>query len=230
MHSSTSYSPNFLLLGFEPRQITTAFVNNTDPTNRPFLPSQKAETFIQMINQVREDARNALVLAQEKQAKAYNKGQRPIERIEPGDLVLINPHTLKLVDAEGTGRKLIQRVIGPFEVLEKISPMVYRLRLPDTYPMHPVFNLEHLKKYHPSPPEFGPRNSLPSTREFLASPEYEVEAILGHRLTGKKTGNRHMYLVRWAGYGPQDDSWLSEYDLRNAPELKREYLKMHQLG
>ncbi|KJA22876.1 hypothetical protein HYPSUDRAFT_122059, partial [Hypholoma sublateritium FD-334 SS-4] len=69
--------------------------------------------------------------------------------------------------------------------------VVYRLRLPDTYPMHS---------------------------------EYEVEAILGHKLSARSTGNRRMYLVRWAGYGPTDDSWISEYDLRNAPELKREYL------
>ena len=34
-----------------------------------------------------------------------------------------------------------------------------------------------------------------------------------------------MYLVRWAGYGPADDQWMSEYDLRNAPEVKRDYLR-----
>lgn len=140
--------------------------------------------------------------------------------------MLVNPHTLKLVDVEGTGKKLVQRAIGPFEVLERINPMVYRLRLPDIYPMHPVFNLEHLKKYHPSPLEFSEHTILPSTRDILASPEYEVEAILGHRLSNRKSGNRRMYLVRWAGYGPEDDSWVSEYDLRNAPELKREYLNM----
>ncbi|KJA21723.1 hypothetical protein HYPSUDRAFT_121280, partial [Hypholoma sublateritium FD-334 SS-4] len=74
--------------------------------------------------------------------------------------------------------------------------VVFRLRLPDSYPMHP----------------------------FLASPEYEVEAIIGHRLLGRKHGNRRQYRVRWVGYGPAEDSWISEYDLRNAPELKREYL------
>ena len=59
--------------------------------------------------------------------------------------------------------------------------------------------------------------------KFLASEEYEVEAILGHKLMGKKRGNRRMFRVRWAGYGPESDSWLSEADLRNSPELKRDY-------
>lgn len=90
--------------------------------------------------------------------------------------------------------------------------------------MHPVFNVAHLKKYYPSPEKFGDRATMPPTRDLVGSREYEVEAILGHKLTKRKVGNRRMYLVRWVGYGPSEDSWISEYDLRNAPELKREYL------
>lgn len=65
-----------------------------------------------------------------------------------GNEVLINPHSLKLVDVKGKSCKLVQRKIGPFEVMEVLSPTTYRLRLPDTYPMHPVVNIQHLTKYH----------------------------------------------------------------------------------
>lgn len=140
--------------------------------------------------------------------------------MEVGDYALINPHSLELVDVEGTSRKLVQQMIGPFEVVEKINPQVYRLRLPDTYSMHPAFNINHLKKYIQSPTEFGERTELPSTRDLKASEEYEVEAILGHRMTGKKKANHRMFLVRWKGYGPADDSWISKYDLRNASQLR----------
>ena len=169
------------------------------------------------------------MLFRSRQAIAYNKGRRPVEVLQKGDLALINPHTLKLVDVKGTGRKLIQRTIGPFEVLEQINPQVYRLKLPPNYPMHPVFNIEHLKKYHPSPARFDERETLPSTRELIAHPEYEVESIVGHRLTTQKRGNRRMYLVHWKGHEPVDDTWVSEYDLRNAPEITRAYLRAHNL-
>jgi hypothetical protein len=38
-----------------------------------------------------------------------------------------------------------------------------------------------------------------------------------------------MFRIRWEGYGPADDTWVSERDLRNAPALKREYLRLHKL-
>lgn len=230
VHSSSSYAPNFLLFGYHPRLSTSAVVQEIDPASRPFLPSQKAESFIQTLQILRTSARKALVLAQEKQAKAYNKSRRNVEPLRVGDLVLINPHSLKLVDVKGTGKKLVQKTLGPFEIVEVINPMVYRLRLPASYPMHPIFNLEHLKKYHQSPEGFGQRVTLPPTRpDFDDTPEYEVEAILGHRLTNKATGNRREYLVKWKGYEHSENSWISEDAMRNAPILKREYLHLHHL-
>jgi hypothetical protein len=68
-----------------------------------------------------------------------------------------------------------------------------------------------------------------ATSQLRASEEYEVEAILGHRLVGKKKANRRMFLVRWKNYGPADDSWVTEYDLRNSAQLKRDYLKFKNL-
>jgi hypothetical protein len=96
--------------------------------------------------------------------------------------------------------------------------------------MHPVFNLEHLRKYHISDPAFGERTVLPETRDYLkASEEYVVEAIIGHMIKPRKNGNQRMFRVRWEGFGPADDTWVSELDLRNVPALKREYLRLHNL-
>ena len=222
-HSSTEDTPNGLLLHYHPK-VSTGELLAPEFVSGPFNPSHQGEEYVRIVELRREQARDALVLAQERQARAFNKNRRPVEEINAGDFVLVNPHTLKLVEVEGTGRKLVQRMIGPFEVMEHINPNVYRLRLPDSYPMHPVINIEHLKKYKSSPAEFEKRTALPPTRDFLGSEEYEVEAILGHKLLGKKRGNHRLFRVRWVGYGPEADSWVSEADLRNSPEIKREYL------
>ena len=78
--------------------------------------------------------------------EAYNKGWR-LEEIEEGDEVLINPHSLKLVEVQGQGRKLVQRRIGPFRVSERINEAVFRIDLPPEYRIHPIINIEHLTRY-----------------------------------------------------------------------------------
>ncbi|KAG6905743.1 hypothetical protein DXG01_000982 [Tephrocybe rancida] len=74
--------------------------------------------------------------------------------------------------------------------------------------------------HSPSPTCFGDRTLLPPTRDIIHKEEYEVEAILGHKLTGWKDGNRRMYLVQWKGYKPTEDSWVTKNGIKNAPELK----------
>ena len=61
------------------------------------------------------------------------------------------------IESKGEGKKLTQRWIGPFEVMQRINPNVYRLRMSSLYPGLPIFNYQHLKKYEESPTEFGTR-------------------------------------------------------------------------
>lgn len=132
------------------------------------------------------------------------------------------------MEANVDGEKLVQKWIGPFEIMQKVNPKVYRLRLSNKYPGHPVINYEHLKKYEESPAEFGERTKLPETRQHVREQEeYEVERIIGHKRVRK--GKTQQYLVRWANYGPQFDEWRTEKQLTNSPMLLAEYKRKHQL-
>jgi len=64
-----------------------------------------------------------------------------------GDKVLVNPHSLEWIESKGKGAKLTACWIGPFEILQKINPNVYQLRMGDNYPGSPVIKIQHLKKY-----------------------------------------------------------------------------------
>jgi hypothetical protein len=64
---------------------------------------------------------------------------------------------------------------------------------------------------------------IPKEKQEL-SDEYIVDRILGRR---EEKGTVE-YLVRWLGYGPQDDQWVKEANVA-APEKIEEFLRAEQL-
>jgi hypothetical protein len=214
MHSSHKSTPTQLLLGYKPRTPLDLLAKDGLSTAEsvPRLGMRISELLSH-----RDSARDALQRSADKQAFQFDKGRRAPD-LAVGDEVLINPHSLELVDTKGRSRKLMQRKLGPFEIIDVISPTAYKLRLPDTYPMHNIVNLQHLTKYHRSPDETRPK--LANPRDALpSSEEYEVDKIVGEQ----KRNGKLMYQVRWKGYSAEHDTWQSARDLRNAPELLKEW-------
>ena len=46
--------------------------------------------------------------------------------------------------------KLGYKKLGPFRIIERINPVVFRLALPPTFRIHNVFHVSLLELYHPS--------------------------------------------------------------------------------
>ena len=109
---------------------------------------------------------------------------------EVGDQVLLNPHSLRLLkDVKGRGSKLLMRYDGPFEIIRKLSPVSYQLRLPQPYGIHPIINIAHLEKYNPSPPELGTRLTKDLNRDdFDKLEEFEVKKIVSERRKKGRNG------------------------------------------
>ena len=110
---------------------------------------------------------------------------------------------------------------GPFKVIQKLSPVSYRLQMPGSYGIHPILNLANLEKPQSSPAEFGERPTKDLNQEdFNEMPEYEVEQIITERKKKGRNGRRIIqYLTRFRGYSADSDEWLSPTQLRNAPDI-----------
>ena len=115
---------------------------------------------------------------------------------------------------------------GPFEIIQKLSAVSYRLWMPESYKIHPVL-IAHLEKYQLSPAEFSnrPTKSL-NCANFDELPDYEVEMIIANqRKKGRKGRNVVEYLTRFKGYNADLDKWLNSRQLRNAPKVLKVWHK-----
>ena len=65
MHSSTKYSPNFLLMGYNPHTSMSVIIPEIDPALRRFLPSQSAEDFVEAIEVHCNLAKDTIALTQD---------------------------------------------------------------------------------------------------------------------------------------------------------------------
>ncbi|QRV91833.1 Retrovirus-related Pol polyprotein from transposon [Ceratobasidium sp. AG-Ba] len=172
-HSVTRQTPAFLLRGYELLRPAHLLANTSK--HIPCIESNTAEEFSEEMEAARNKAKEAIRIGQIYQERAYNKG-RYFAHYQPGDQVLINLKTLNLLKGKGT--KLDQIYDGPFEVMEQISPVTYRLRLPKSYSMHLVINIAHLEKYSTSSENIE-HSTLPPKRELDQDDNiYEVERIV----------------------------------------------------
>ena len=88
-----------------------------------------------------------LLTAQSKQKNYADRQRRPLE-FEVGDHVFLKVMPKRGVVRFGKQGKLVSRYIGPFEVLERVGTVAYRLALPPSLSgVHEVFHVSMLRKY-----------------------------------------------------------------------------------
>ncbi|XP_021996196.1 uncharacterized protein LOC110893394 [Helianthus annuus] len=92
---------------------------------------------------------------------------------EVGDKVLLKVSPWKGVARFGKHGKLNPRYVGPFEILEKIGTVAYKLKLPEELSsVHDIFHLSNLKKSPTQETVFIPEDEvhIDNKLQFTKSP------------------------------------------------------------
>jgi glycosylphosphatidylinositol phospholipase D len=189
-----------------------------------------ADDLAERIQSVVSDAKKCLDAAQQRQ-KAYADRFRRDFTFTVGSEVLLSTKHIN-VKIKGTP-KLLPRWVGPFKVTQRINPVAYKLDLPASLKIHPVFHASLLKAYVPG------RVSPPPAPDVVDGEyEWEVEAVLAHKdvQVRRKKNRKHtpvfkcQYLVKWVGEDEAHNTWEPEEHCKNSPELVTEYWARHALG
>ena len=95
--------------------------------------------------------RHSLLTAQSRQKRYAGVRRRPLG-FEVSDRVFLKVMPKRGVIRFGRHGKLLPRFIGPFEILERIGSVAYRLALPPSMlGVHEVFRVSMLRKYTSDP-------------------------------------------------------------------------------
>jgi len=204
--ASTQHSPFYLNYGQHPN--TPANLLRRVDTS----PNQSTEDFLENIRTALAQAAEALRRAQQRQATVANRHRRDLH-LAVGQPVLLSTANLTLRGA-GPARKLQPKFIGPFPVTQMISPVAYKLDLPTSMKIHPVFHVSRLKPFLTSA-EFPNRDttSRPPPVLELSDQHYVVESLLDMKTTGRGAHQRRLYLVKWKGYPLYESTWEPESSL-----------------
>ena len=204
VNASTKVAPTEALLGYLPRLDYRSPSTSLNP---------RVETRKEMAIQKREQAKAAL----NRLADLVPKDQYQVN-----EKVWLDAKNLSLPYQT---LKLAPRRHGPFTILQRVSPVAYKLKLPPTWTIHDIFHASLLTPYRETS-QHGDNFTRPPPDLVDNLEEFEVEEVINHRHFGK--GRQLQYLIKWKGYPTADNTWESA-DQVFAPELIRKYHMRHPL-
>ncbi|GJR16946.1 putative reverse transcriptase domain-containing protein [Tanacetum coccineum] len=156
--------------------------------------------------------------ARDRQKSYADKRCKPLE-FEVGDHVLLKVSPWKSVVRFGKKGKLAPRYVGPFEILERIGPIAYRLRLPEKLiGVHDTFHVSNLKKCLGNANLHVPLNEIKidKTLRFVEEPR----EIMDCEVKSLKRSRIPLVKVRWNSKRGPEFTWEREdYMKSKYPQL-----------
>ena len=176
-------------MGFEPP------TNKTRPTYQA-LQAREVNVMVDKMRDITEFIREEMTWAQALQQEHANRKRLPAPAYETGDEVWLDARNIR---TQRASKKLDWKNLGPYRVAKKISSHAYRLDLPESMKIHPVFHVSLLRPAARKQ-DYIPGQHAPPPEPVVVEneEEYFVESIEGLRFNKRR--KRHEYHVKWIGY------------------------------
>ncbi len=193
--SSTGISPFYANYGYNP-------VGHNPPAEDN-IRNPASRSYVHWMTQVHDECRKQLERARSRAKQYADRRRIDAPAYSEGDLVMLNAKNIK---TKRPAKKLDKRMLGPFKVIQVISPSAMRLELPSRWRIHNSFHVSLLEPYRSG------IQGTPDAAQILreAAPveeeEFEVEKVKDSSTLENGTV---MYLVKWEGW-PAKKHWTWE--------------------
>ena len=186
---------------------TLEFAYNARPQEElDFSPYQIVFGETPEVTAKKEMRREAQRTIETRQATKEDARGNPAPEYQKGQWVFLGAKNKR---KDRPSQKLDHKYWGPFQVEEKTTGNTYKLKLPKSMKIHPVFNTDRLKPYYGNAPTEQEAN--PEVVEGVE--EWEVEEIR------KKEGNK--FLIKWRGFSRP--TWEPKQNLTHCDEAIRKW-------
>ena len=199
-HSATTLSPFFANYGFHPSMSLL-------PTS-PQSQTPAADSYVEHLQQAQVVLQLELLKARKAMEVSANRRRRPAPTLLPGHKVWL---LRRNISTTRPSSKLDVRRLGPFAIIGPVGTSSFRLDLPPSMHIHPVFHVSLLEP-HIANTFPGRIQKIPPPVHIHGFPEFEVREILSSKILRRKI----WYFVDWVGYDKSEQSWQPVANLSNA--------------
>lgn len=189
-----------------------AVYGQAPPQHLPYLPGESKVAVVARSLEEREKMllilKFHLLRAQHRMQQVAND-HRTDRSFNIGDHVFVKlqPYRQHSV-VHRSNQKLAPKYYGPYEIIDRCGKVAYKLKLPESSQIHPVFHVSQLKivvgDVHTS-------TNLPSIN--IETSVKEPEFIIERKMVRRQNMPATMVLVKWKNRSSDDSTWEFLYDL-----------------
>ncbi|XP_062088700.1 uncharacterized protein LOC133795260 [Humulus lupulus] len=179
---------------------------------RKYIEQQTGPDIVTSTTEVVRKIQQRIAAAQSRQKCYADKRRRPLE-FQVGEKVFLQITPMKGVMRFGQKEKLNPRFIGPFEILDRIGKVAYKLALPpELSDVHDVFHVSMLKKYIPDSSHVLQHEVIQVDKDLT----YEEKPVQILDRKNKVLRNKEIPLVKvlWRSQTIEEAMWEREDEMK----------------